>query len=293
MNNCPNSLLPGNCFPFSGIRYNTVKMNHKHTPDLDHLSVIAALILLAYSTTSFISFPTKSIELQLPGFLLVVNINFITIIALVVAVLAAAGVDWLISGHPHRSEKKRWQHWLVPSFTAIAIGIPLGSIEVSPAWWVVFGLGGLLLTGVFIAEYISVDAEDMRYSFAVMALTVVSYALFLIMVFAITGAGFRLYTLLAALIPTTFLITARTLYLRLGGNWRLAWAAGITLIITQLGAALFYLPLRPLQYSLILLGLLYGLVNLAFAIEDKRPVQTLWIEPAIMSALFISLGFIL
>lgn len=293
MNNCPNSLLPGNCFPFSGIRYNTVKMNHKHTPDLDHLSVIAALILLAYSTTSFISFPTKSIELQLPGFLLVVNINFITIIALVVAVLAAAGVDWLISGHPHRSEKKRWQHWLVPSFTAIAIGIPLGSIEVSPAWWVVFGLGGLLLTGVFVAEYISVDAYDMRYSFAVMALTVVSYALFLIMVFAITGAGFRLYTLLAALIPTTFLITARTLYLRLGGNWRLAWAAGITLIITQLGAALFYLPLRPLQYSLILLGLLYGLVNLAFAIEDKRPVQTLWIEPAIMSALFISLGFIL
>lgn len=268
-------------------------MNHKHTPDLDHLSVIAALILLAYSTTSFISFPTKSIELQLPGFLLVVNINFITIIALVVAVLAAAGVDWLISGHPHRSEKKRWQHWLVPSFTAVAIGIPLGSIEVSPAWWVVFGLGGLLLTGVFVAEYISVDAYDMRYSFAVMALTVVSYALFLIMVFAITGAGFRLYTLLAALIPTTFLITARTLYLRLGGNWRLAWAAGITLIITQLGAALFYLPLRPLQYSLILLGLLYGLVNLAFAIEDKRPVQTLWIEPAIMSALFISLGFIL
>lgn len=268
-------------------------MNHKHTPDLDHLSVIAALILLAYSTTSFISFPTKSIELQLPGFLLVVNINFITIIALVVAVLAAAGVDWLIAGHPHPSEKKRWQHWLVPSFTAVAIGIPLGSIEVSPAWWVVFGLGGLLLTGVFVAEYISVDAEDMRYSFAVMALTVVSYALFLIMVFAITGAGFRLYTLLAALIPTTFLITARTLYLRLGGNWRLAWAAGITLIITQLGAALFYLPLRPLQYSLILLGLLYGLVNLAFAIEDKRPVQTLWIEPAIMSALFISLGFIL
>lgn len=293
MNNCPNSLLLYEYFSFSGIRYNTEDMDHKHTPDLDHLSVVVALILLAYSTTSFISFPTQTIELQLPGFFLVVNINFITIVALVVAVLAAAGVNWLIAGHPHRSKKTHWQHWLVPSFTAIAIGIPLGSIEISPAWWVVFGLGGLMLTGIFVAEYISVDPEDMRYSFAVMGLTVVSYALFLIMIFAITGAGFRLYTLLAALIPTTFLITARTLYLRLGGNWRLAWGAGVTLIIAQLGAALFYLPLRPLQYSLILLGLLYGLVNIAYAIEDKRPMKTLWIEPAIMSVLFISLGFIL
>ncbi len=268
-------------------------MNHKHTPDLDQLSVVAALILLAYSTTSFISFPTQTFDLQLPGFLLVINIDFITIVALVVAILAAAGADWLIASHPHGSGKKRWQHWLVPSFTAVAIGIPLGSIEVSPAWWVVFGLGGLLLTGVFIAEYISVDAEDMRYSFAVMGLTTVSYALFLILVFAISGARFRLYTLLAALAPTTFLITARTLYLRLRGNWRLAWAAGITLIIAQLSAALFYLPLNPLRYSLVLLGLLYGLINIAFAIEDKRPTQTLWIEPVIMSVFFISLGFIL
>lgn len=222
-----------------------------------------------------------------------VNINFITVVSIVVAILAAAGTDWLIAGHPHQSGTKRWHHWLVPSLTAIAIGIPLGTIEVGPAWWIVFGLGALLLIGVFVAEYISVDSLDFRYSFAVLGLSAVNYALFLILVFAITGAGFRLYTLLAAVVPTVFLITARTLYLRLRGNWRLAWAGGITLIVAQITAALFYLPLRPLQFSLILLSLLYALISIAFSIEDKRPQETMWVEPVIMAAAFIALGFII
>lgn len=266
---------------------------HRHNPDLDRLSVISALILLSYATTSFVSFPTQSIELQLPGFLFEVRINFITIVAIVVAILAAAGADWLIAGHPHNPAASRWHHWLVPSFTAAAIGIPLGSIEVSPAWWIVFGLGGILLIGVLAAEYISVDPLDIRYSFAVLGLTAVSFSIFLILVFAITGAGFRLYLLLATLIPTVFLITARTLYLRLRGNWRLAWAAGVTLIIAQVAAALFYLPLQPLQVSLILLGLLYSLIVIAYSIEDKRPLKTIWIEPLVMFTAFTTLGFIL
>jgi len=266
---------------------------HRHNPDLDRLSVVNALILLAYASTVVISFPTQTFELQLPGFLLVVNINFLTIVSIVVAILAAAGTDWLISGHPHQSGTIRWHHWLVPSMTAIAIGIPLGTIEVGAAWWVVFGLGALLLIGVFVAEYISVDSLDIRYSLAVIGLSAVSYALFLILVFAITSAGFRLYTLLAAVVPTVFLITARTLFLRLRGNWRLAWAGGITLIIAQLTAALFYLPLRPLQFSLILLSLLYTLIAISFSIEDNRPHETMWIEPVIMSTVFIVLGFII
>lgn len=266
---------------------------HRHNPDLDRLSVVNALILLAYASTVVISFPTRTFELQLPGFLLVVNINFITVVSIVVAVLAAAGIDWLIAVHPHQSDSVRWHHWLVPSLTAVAIGIPLGTIEVSPAWWIVFGLGALLLIGVFVAEYISVDPQDIRYSFAVMGLSAVSYALFLILVFAITVSGLRLYTLLAVVIPTVFLITIRTLYLRLRGNWRLAWAGGITLIVAQITAALFYLPLRPLQFSLILLSLLYTLITIAFSIEDKRPQETIWIEPVIMSAAFITLGFII
>ena len=266
---------------------------HKHTPDLQKLSVVIAMILLAYSTTAFITIPTQMLEIQLPGFLLVVDFNFITVVAIVGAVLAAAGSDWILSGHPFIDPRNRWHHWLVPAFTAIAIGITLGTLPLGPAWWMVFGLGAMLMAGVLASEYISTDPSDVRYSLAVLALNAVSFALFLIVVLSISGAGSRLYILLAAVIPTAYLVSARSLFLRLGGHWLNGWAAGITLIISQVSAALFYLPLRPLQFSLILLGLLYGLLSIAANIEEKSSNRKIWVEPVLMTISFIALGFLI
>jgi len=266
---------------------------HRHIPDLQKLSIVIAMILLAYSTTAFISIPTRTLTIQMPGFLLEFNLNFITIVAVVSAALAAAGADWILAAHPHVESRTRWQHWLVPAFTAVVIGITLGTIPLGLAWWFLFGLSALLLAGVLVSEYISADPQDMRYSFAVLGLNAVSYALFLIIVITIAGAGFRLYVLLAAIIPAVFLISLRSLYLRLAGRWMAGWAAGITLVITQVAAAMFYLPFKPLQFSMILLGLLYGLITLASNIEEKFTGSSRWIEPALMTLSFIALGFLI
>lgn len=251
------------------------------------------MILLAYATTAFIQLPTSTLNLQLPGFLLVFRFNFTTLVAAIGAILAAAGSDWIIAGHPHAAAQTRWHHWLVPAFTAVAIGISLGTLPLGPTWWIVFGFGAVLLAGILSVEYISVDPDDLRYSFAVLGLDAVSYALFLIVVLSITGAGYRLYILMAAVIPTVFLISSRSLFLRNGGIWRTPWAAAITLIIAQVAAGLFYLPLRPVQLSLILLGLLYGLVTIANNFDEKLSGRALWLEPVVMALLFAITGFIL
>lgn len=266
---------------------------HKHLPDVERMSVVTALILLAYATTAFISLPTRSINLQLPGILLVVNLNFSTVVAIMAAGLATAGMEWVITLHPSLGSQRHWQHWLVPAFSAIAIGITLGTIPIGFAWWIVFALGGALVAAVLTAEYVSADPSDLRYSFAVLGLDAVSYALFLIIITAIAGADLRLYTVLAIIFPVVFLVSARSLYLRLRGSWRLGWAAGIALIVSQLAAALFYLPLRPLQYGLVLLGTLYGFVSLASNIEEKVNRRAVWIEPALVALSFIGLGFLL
>ena len=267
--------------------------DHRHLPDVDRLSVVIALILIAYSTTAFIHLPTRSIEIQFPGFLLQLNLNFNTLIASLSALLAAAGSDWLLTSHPSLDNKLRWQHWPLPAFSAIAVGITLGTLPLGPTWWIVFALGAVLMAGVLVSEYISADPYDLRFSFAVIGLTAVSYALFLIIIISIVGAGFRLYILLSALVPTVFLVAARTLFLRLGGKWALGWAGGITLILTQIAAALYYLPLTPLQLSMCLLGLLYGLIAIAVNLEEKRSGQAMWIEPVLMTVCFIVLGFLL
>jgi hypothetical protein len=261
-------------------------------PDLNRVSVIISLVLLAYASATIISFPTQVLDLQLPGFLLSIEISYITIMALVVAVLMGAGVDWLISTHPQLADQPRWQHWLIPAFTAAAIGIPLGALPISPAWWSIFALGGVLLTSVLVAEYVVLDSTDRYYPFASLGLIGVSFALFFLIVVSIYASGARLYILLAGILPTVFLITARTLYLRLHGVWRINWAIAIAIILTQIAAGLFYLGIKPLQLGLILFGFLYGLTALATNLEEKQPTNLLWVEPTLMTGVFIILGLV-
>jgi hypothetical protein len=265
---------------------------HEALPSIDHLSVVTATILLAYALTAFIHFPTRSLSLQLPGFLLTVNINFMTIISVVVGLLAAAGADWLIGAHPSLGSGRRFHHWLIPAFTALVISVPLNNLQISGSWWAVLALGGLLLTGVMIAEYISVDPGDLRFPIARMSLSAMSYALFLVLLIAVRGSGLRLYTVIFAILPASAVVTAKTLHLRLGG-WNLAWTAGISLVVTQLATGLFYLPLRPLQFGLALIGITYGLINLAGSVEEKRPLNLIWIEPTLLIVIFIALAIII
>lgn len=262
-------------------------------PEIDRLSIVTAMILLSYALTAYIDLPERSLSLQLPGFLFVVKLDIFTLISVIVAVLAAAGCTWINSAHPSLGGQRKWYHWIIPSFTALVIGVPLNTVTVSPAWWMIFGMGGVLLLGVFIAEYISVDPNDHNYSLASITLTVVSFSLFLILSIAVRGAGFRLYAVLSSLVPAAALLTTRVLHLRLSGMWFLAWAGGISLVVGQLIVGLFSLPLQPIQFSLVLTGVVYGLVTLAGNIQEEYPSSKVWREPAIMLAVFVLLSLVI
>jgi hypothetical protein len=259
---------------------------HQNLPDINRFSVVMAMILIAYSLTAVISFPAKSLTLQLPGFLFELNLNFVTLVSILVAALATAGCDWIISDHPIFEEKTRWRHWFIPALTAMVIGVPLNILEVSPAWWGVFALGGLLLSMVMVSEYISVDPGDNRSPLAIISLTAVSLALFLTLTIALRGSGSRLYLVLAALAPAGFMVSARSLMLRTSTGLISPWAIGISIVLTGISAGIYYLPLKPIQFGLILTGLLFALIILAGNIEDHRQNQGIWLEPALLTCLF-------
>jgi len=265
---------------------------HRHLPEPERLSIVSAIVLIAYASTPFISIPTRVISLQLPGFLFQIQVNFTTIISIIVAFLAAAGTDWLIQGHPHQEGKTRLPHWLLPALTAWAIGVPLTTLEISPQWWVVFALGGLLFVLVLVAEYIVVDVNDLRHGPASVGLTAVAFALYLVLAISIRAAGVRLYLLLFALVPTIFLVSARTLFLRSGGRWHSAWAFGIGLVVGQAATGLHYWPLTPLPFGLILVGLALGMTSLAANIEEGRALKRVWQEPVVMTALIWGLALL-
>ena len=262
-------------------------------PNTDRLSVLTASILLAYAVLPFVQLPDRSYSLPLLGILFVYEINFSTILTIISAALAAAGTDWLLRDHPRLGGQSTFQHWLLPAFTAWVIGAPLSASQVGLQWWGVFGFGSLLLVMVLVSEYIAVDPYDTRHGPASVALIAVSYALFLILIITLVGAGMRLYLLLPAIVLAVFLITLRSLYLRLNGRWSLGWSAAVALVVGQVVTALHYLPIAPLRFGLMVVGLAYALASLAGSVEEHRAGRGLWLEPVLMIAVLWGLALFL
>ena len=258
----------------------------QNLPDFNSLSVIAATLLLAYALARFTDYPSRNLAIQLPGLFLNVQINLRTFVAVLVASLAAAGISWLIRDHPNLGSRSRLEYQLIPTLTAWVIGVPLFQLPMGLLWWVGFGLGGLILMLVLIAEYIVVDDNDLRQPLASAGLTVVSFSLYLILAASLRYANLRLYLILPALTLTAWLISLRTLHLRLHGRWALVHAGVVALLVGQLVAALHYWPLSPVAYGLVLLGAVYSLTNLMGSLLNGNPLRQALVEPGLVLAIF-------
>jgi len=268
----------------------------RNLPNTERLSVLAATILLAYALTRFVTLPGWELTAHPLGILVSLHINVQTIIPLLVAGLMAAGTNWLLSDHPalrtpagggliehtHTGERPaRWipgdgerrapeqtqrgpgaEHWLLPGVVAWVIGIPLAQLPAGPLWVLGLAIGGGLLVVILTAEYVAIDADDLRQPFAEAVLTAVSFAAYLLLAIALRAAETRLYLILPALAFTASVVSLRTWHLRLGGEW--AWIeAGLVLVIVgQVAAALHYWPLPALSYGLAVLGPAYAMTNL-------------------------------
>lgn len=296
-----------------------------YLPNANRLSVLAATILLAYALARFVDLPTSPIVFQFAGIYLMFNLNYQVLVSVLVALLAAAGMNWLLSDHPaieralNRSEnlidmeilplkigrfevdravlQRRWQqlritmiHSLLPALTALVIGVPLSNLSGGVEYWIVFSMAGVLLVLVFVAEYIVVDVTDVREPPASLGLTALSFALFLILAIGLRTSGIRLYLILPLLVPVVGLLSSRTLFLKTSGDWNILWGIGIALLIGQLAASLHYLPISPLKYGLFLLGPAYALTVLAVNLQQEVEPRRIWIEPGVMLAIIWVMG---
>jgi hypothetical protein len=266
---------------------------HRRLPNGERLSLVAATILLAYAIGRSIQLPALDLATQLPGLYLAVQVNVQTVVAFIVAGLTAAGADWLLREHPALHHRPTVEHWFLPAMTAMAIGLPLFQIPLSPLWWAGFALGGGLILLVLVAEYIAVDAEDARQAPAAAVLTAVSFALYLVLASGLRFADLRLFLLLPSLALAGGLVALRTLRLRLSNRWLLLEAGLVALITVQIGAALRYWPLSPVAFGLALLAPAYALTNLFGNLAESMPLRQAIIEPAIILAFIWGAALIL
>ncbi len=259
---------------------------HRHLPDANRVSVLIAAILLAYALAQIVETQRYELLFSVLGIEIPLPLNLTVAATLLAAGLTATGMDWLLRAHPHFARENTVQHWLLPTLTALVIGVPLYNLAYGPGWWLSFSLGGVILLLVFLSEYIVLDPSDVRYPAASAGLIALSFALFLILVSALSYAKTRLVLVALAVFLASALVALRALHLRLAGRWELPWAAGIGLICVQIAAALHYWPLMPLQSGLALLAPLYALTGLAINLGEEMSPRRAGIEAGIILVVF-------
>ena len=256
----------------------------KYLPDPNRVGLLISTVLLAFAVSHIIPSSEFSLEAQLPGFFLRVPLNIPTLMNLLTAGLTATGMGWLLRGHPSLKGRATFQWWLLPTLTTFVISASLAILPGGKAWWIGFAISSIFIFFVFLAEYVVVDADAPYYAVSIAGLTAISYTLFFILCVALRSSGARLFLLIPGLFLAASLASLRILYLRLLGHWEFAWALGIGLVCIQIAAGLHYWPLSPIKFGLMLIGPLYGLVNLAINLGENIPAGRAIFEPAMITA---------
>jgi hypothetical protein len=232
----------------------------RHFPDRDRLSVITAVIVLAYALARFVELPSREISAVLFGSKIGFELNGQLMLLLMVAALISTGSETLIRSHP-RAEigyRRNALHWIVPGWTALGLGLLLELAPTGPVWWLGLAVSAVFLVMVLVAEYTVVDPADAAYRVASLGLTALAFIVALALFAWIRYTGTR-----AALSATFTAIIAGSLGLRLlmlnGATFGRStiYASVIGLVIGEAMWAFNYWQLAPTGAGLLLLVLFY------------------------------------
>jgi hypothetical protein len=109
---------------------------------------------------------------------------------------------------------------------------------------------------------------------------------------ALQASGMRLFLLLPSISVTIFFLVSRSLYLRTSGDWNWFWSIGVAFFVGQVALGLHYLPIQPLSFGLVLVGIAYPLTLLITAFKEGKKGINLIIEPSVLFLFLFTLALI-
>ncbi len=156
----------------------------RHLPHPDRLSVLTAVIVLAYALTRVIDLPSRAVRTTLFGSALGIELNGQLLMLVLVAALISAGADTLVRSHPRLAGQPRHTtviHWILPGASALVLGAALNLAPNGLIWWLGLAVSAVVLIVVLVAEYVVVDRDDEAWDVAALGLTALSYGLALVL----------------------------------------------------------------------------------------------------------------
>lgn len=150
------------------------------TINRERLSVIVALILLSLAVIPLLDAPGQTFDTSVFGSELGFQITLATMVTLVAAALACAGVDLLIRTHPHVRNRKAgptYVFWVLPALTVIAAAQWLSRASSGEAWVAQLFVVGIVVWIIVQAEFAAIDLDGPTAGRARLVLNIFAYAL--------------------------------------------------------------------------------------------------------------------
>lgn len=266
-----------------------------HVPDRDRLSILTALILLAYALARFVQLPTRQVSATLFGSSIGFNLDGPFVLLVLVAALIATGADTLMRSHPSLRGVAWYQtvvHWILPGGAALALGAGLNRLPLGWAWGAGLAVSAVFLVLVLAAEYSVADPDDSGFYWAALGLTALAYAAALVFFALLRASSGR-----AAVTATTAAIVAALISLRLlllaGAAVResLLYAGVMGLCLGETTWALNYWPAGAVGTGLVLLIVFYTCTGLAQQHLVGRLTRRVLIEFGVVAVLALLATF--
>jgi hypothetical protein len=265
-------------------------------PSRNQLSVVTAVIVLAYALARLLDFPSRLLVTTLFGSALGFELSGTFLMLVFAATIISAGSEMVIRSHPHfagQPARRTLIHWILPGATALVLGAALDHAPTSQGWWVGLALSVVALSVVLIAEYLVVDPADPRREAAALVLTVLAYLLALVLFILQRHLGAR-----AAISATIGGGVAAALALRLfalkfAPLWRAAlYATFVGLVCAEAIWALNYWKISANGAALLTLLPFYTCVGVVEQHLQGRLTRRIWIEFAVVGSLVLAIALL-
>ncbi|NLB71054.1 MAG: hypothetical protein GX797_03500 [Chloroflexi bacterium] len=251
---------------------------------VNRFSILLAFLALGFSLLYLIPLESEAEAINIFGFIF--RFDFYGLFPLILALLAGVGAYWVFSTHPRWKNEKRGvikllPHLALPFITTLILAVVLGQSSRSLIWWVVFLAGYLILALLLRAEYVLIQEDgDSNLLYSVLVISF-SYGTFLILAIALKNSDVRMFIQMILIFLAALFVTFRGMSIRQSKKINYFQPLLVAWLIAQLGVALHYLFINPIQYGLILTGLLYAVTSwIHFYEENKKWHQ--YTEPLLM-----------
>lgn len=255
---------------------------------INRLSILLATLATFFAALYLIPRDPLTPGTNLLGFIL--NFSLLGLVPIVLMLLCTGGCFWLFMSHPDHEKLRNSPldmipNTVLPSLATLITSTMLIQLERNPSWWFALAVGLLIIGVILNAEYRVLTPEGETYKLVAPLLISLAFAMFLAFTITLAASQLRLYVQAVLIMLAAGFVAFRTIHLRTSGKGAFSRVLICSLMCAEIAGAMYYLFVKPVQYGLMVCGVLYVLTSLV-VIEGPLTRRKV-IEPLVMAGLLV------